>query len=81
MAKKHNPCTFCDTEIKSKFSLIVDDHKFCCSYCAVMYSKRTITELRSSIAKWKEAWFEQREIIGDLGLEYIILPRFERNRK
>jgi len=46
-----------------------------------MYSKRTITELRSSIAKWKEAWFEQREIIGDLGLEYIILPRFERNRK
>lgn len=80
MVKKLNPCPICDIEISKNF-ILINGHKFCSSYCAILYSKKTIAELNSSILKWKNAWFELREIIGDIGLQYIIEPRFEINKK
>jgi len=79
MAKKRNPCPICDLEIPKLFKLKIENHNFCSSFCALSYSKKRIDELNISLAKWKDAWFENREIIGRIGNEFIIKPRYQKN--
>ncbi len=80
-ARKLNPCAACDLEIGKSYHIVIDGHKFCSSICIAIYSKKVIAELRASVAAWKNSWLEQREIIGRQGLQYVIEPRYEQNKK
>lgn len=48
-----------------------NDDSFCNPDCMKSFYIRKIEKLELSIKKWKEAWWEQREIIGKHGLKIM----------
>jgi hypothetical protein len=77
-------CTHCESKIVSspydgtliRFSF--EQKLFCSNDCIYKYANKKIESLNKDVALWKSAWFGLREIIGRLGLEYIIEPRYEK---
>lgn len=72
-------CTYCESKI-IEFPFGFEEKPFCSNDCVIKFANKRIKSLTQDIICWKKAWFELREIIGRLGLKYIIEPRFESNK-
>lgn len=60
-------CYLCNKEFSDN-ALVLDSKQFHSIKCALDYANKRIGYLSNAIDSWKNAWYEQREIIGRLGL-------------
>jgi len=77
-------CEFCGKDNSKENSHISPQGgKFFCKdiACIENYYLAKTAELEKEAKVWHNAWYDMRDIIGRLGLKYIIEPDYEANKK
>ena len=76
-------CEFCEREITKETAHRSQQMKFFCKNidCIELYYLAKITELDKESRKWRSAWYDARDLIGDMGIQYVINPLHEKNKE
>jgi len=64
-------CSICEIVFYSSSKIERDGKTFCSDKCLEKYYSDRIAVLELSVKKWKKAWWEQRDIIGEHGVKIM----------